>query len=163
MMYVLLVCEKHLKWTSFIGAVAYGCSLWFSRYDLWCDFMADAMLWVPLVVLGIQRVYQKPSRGGVLVIGLACTLISNFYFAFTSCIFYLLFVLVVNPIIIEKRKALRSLLRMLIHFVPWVVIAFGIAAVGFIPSVYAFFSSDRIGEPIHEAFFSRHRFSQNFG
>lgn len=85
----------------------------------------DALIFLPLIVLGIERLIKKKDFV-LYVVSLACCTMSNFYIGYMTCIFtffYFFYYYIAksadgenNPLG-EKRHFLRSLLRMLIFSV----------------------------------------------
>ncbi|RHB48943.1 YfhO family protein [Exiguobacterium sp. AM39-5BH] len=49
----------HVKtFHAFIGAVLYGASVMYIRHVTFWEFFADAFLWVPLLVIGLERIIR---------------------------------------------------------------------------------------------------------
>ena len=93
LMYGLLRYEGRKKYTSFIGAISYGLSIIFLRNALAFDYMTDAMIWLPLTILG-YRIWEKRKKNFVLILGITLTVLNSFYFGYMSLIFYCIFAIV---------------------------------------------------------------------
>ena len=123
-----------------LGASVYGLSSMYLRHAVYWEFFADAYLWLPLLVLGVEKVFRE-NRGGWFVFAIAVSMFDNFYFAYVNILlitFYLIVRLCIPLTANEtpKHLALRSL------FISGFLGA-GISAVSFIPAVYAFFNNHR--------------------
>jgi uncharacterized membrane protein YfhO len=126
-------------YSSLIGALLYVGPLFFLRYTLLNDFMTDAMVWLPLVILGLYR-YLTFNKFGLFVLAAFIMLISNFYFAYISTLFVGIFSLVW---LISSRQSFKEIFRKLVCIGIYYIIALGMAAITFLPSVYAFLHADR--------------------
>lgn len=91
-MYLLLRYEKRTKLSSFAAAIVYGGGIYYMWNSNFFDFMTDAYLWVPLMVLGF-RIYEKRRNFWPLVISASLAAINNYYFAYHTFIFFIVFVL----------------------------------------------------------------------
>ncbi|RFA32779.1 hypothetical protein CAI16_16910 [Virgibacillus dokdonensis] len=125
---------------AFTGAVVYGCSVMYMRHVVYWEFFADAFIWLPFIVLGLEKLIREGKQGW-LIFAMSTMLISNFYFAYIQFVFLILYVLgrwgmklTYNelPIIKQVKLLISSGL-----------ISFSISAVAFIPAVYGFFNNYR--------------------
>ncbi|MGN9160385.1 YfhO family protein [Clostridium sulfidigenes] len=143
LMYNLLRYENKKKYTSFIGAITYGVSMTFIRNAIAFDYMTDAMVWLPLTIWG-YKVWEKSKKNFLLILGIALTVLSNFYFGYMSLIFYCIYAIVFTngdgKSVIDKIK---SYFKKGFQFGAKITLSIGIAAVLFIPAVIAFMSADR--------------------
>ncbi|WP_100331240.1 YfhO family protein [Bacillus xiapuensis] len=130
---------------AFSGAVVYACSLMYFRHVVFWEFFADAMLWVPLLVLGTEKVIRE-GKPGWLIFTASIMLFSNFYFAYINVIFLIIYVIFrwLLPLSDEERGKAEQLKL----FITSGLISFCISAVGFIPAVYGFLNNYR---PDYEA------------
>ncbi|WP_343827387.1 GtrA family protein [Clostridium subterminale] len=142
-MYSLLRYENRKRYTSFIGAVSYGLSLIFIRNAIAFDYMTDAMVWLPLTILG-YKVWEKNQKNFLLILGITLTVLNNFYFGYMSLIFYCIYAIVFtsgegNSI----KEKVKSYFKKGFNFGMKIILSIGIAAFLFIPAVIAFMSADR--------------------
>lgn len=95
MMFLYRLCrqEKRTRIFAFLGAVMYGCSFWFIDNSFAFDFMTDAMLWPPLVVMAYNR-FRMKNKPLCLIIVAALAVANSFYFAYMLVLFLILFALV---------------------------------------------------------------------
>lgn len=143
LMYGLLRYEGRKKYTSFIGAISYGLSIIFLRNALAFDYMTDAMIWLPLTILG-YRIWEKRKKNFVLILGITLTVLNSFYFGYMSLIFYCIFAIVFtygegN----STKEKIKSYFKKGFQFGIKIILSIGIAAFLFIPTIIAFMGSDR--------------------
>lgn len=50
---------------AFAGAVLYGVSIIYFRHEVYWDFFTDSMVWLPLLVLGAEKIIREKSRRGL--------------------------------------------------------------------------------------------------
>ncbi|KAF5074889.1 Bacterial membrane protein YfhO [anaerobic digester metagenome] len=93
LMYGLLRYEKRSRGSSFAAALVYGGGIYYMWNANFFDFMTDAYLWVPLMVLG-YRIWERRRNFWPLVISAALAAINNYYFAYHTYLFFILFVLI---------------------------------------------------------------------
>ncbi|GGC78479.1 hypothetical protein GCM10007216_06220 [Thalassobacillus devorans] len=124
----------------FLGSAVYGLSVIYFRHATYWEFFADAMLWLPLLVLGVEKIIRE-GRSGWFIFAVAITMFDNFYFAYINLIFigvYFLFRLFQR---LEDREV--SLVRKVSLFITAGLIGAGISAVSFVPAVYSFLNNYR--------------------
>ncbi|WP_289889534.1 YfhO family protein [Virgibacillus pantothenticus] len=125
---------------AFTGAVVYGCSVMYMRHVVYWEFFADAFIWLPLVVLGLEKLIREGKQGW-LIFAMSATLISNFYFAYIQLIFLILYVLGRWVIPLTDNELPR--IKQFKLLVTSGLVSFCISAVAFIPAVYGFFNNYR--------------------
>ena len=78
---------------AFMGAAIYGLSSMYFRHAVYWEFYADAYLWLPLLILGIEKIFRE-GRPGWFMAAVAISMIDNFYFAYINLLLagiYILF------------------------------------------------------------------------
>ncbi|NBJ70720.1 MULTISPECIES: YfhO family protein [Clostridia] len=125
---------------AFTGAVIYGCSVMYMRHVVYWEFFADAFIWLPLVVLGLEKLIREGKQGW-LIFTMSAMLISNFYFSYIQLVFLILYVL--GRWIIPLTDNELSRIKQFKLLVSSGLISFCISAVSFIPAVYGFFNNYR--------------------
>ena len=140
-MYFFLKYDKEAEKTTWevIGSIIYSTGIWYLHYSLNFDYMTDAIVWLPIVCLGIKK-YRKKRQSGVLIFSFACMVANSFYFGYMSCLFIGTFVLVDC---FEKNITLKKYSQEVMKIVGILILGIGISAVGFLPAVQAFLRSDR--------------------
>ncbi len=147
-LYGLLKYEKKKTYTSLIGAAIYGGCISFIWSSLFFDFMADAYIWLPLTILG-WRIYEKTKKWYLFVISAALTVANSFYFGFVSFVFYIIFILVFFNIKGKNiREKIYCFFNNIFKYAVFAIMAIGLSAVAFIPSVLAFLKTDRFSNAV---------------
>ncbi|WP_371068455.1 YfhO family protein [Sediminibacillus sp. JSM 1682029] len=125
---------------SFIGAFLYGACVMYFRHVTYWEFFGDAFLWLPLLVLGVEKIMRE-QRPVWLIIAVAMSLFDNFYFAFINFCFIALYVCLRWAIrLTAEEPKLKKQIR---QFALSVILGFGIGSVGFFPAVWGFFHNYR--------------------
>lgn len=78
----LLLLKYHLnRVLAFAGSILYAWSTVYYYFTFTWSFFSDVMFYLPLALLGIERLFtqKKPT---VLIIAIAITITSNFYFTY---------------------------------------------------------------------------------
>ncbi|MTH54888.1 YfhO family protein [Bacillus mangrovi] len=146
-MFIMFILLKYLKRSyvaSVVGALMYGGSIFFLKHSLLWDFMVDSMVWLPLMILGFER-WLKEKKWGLFIAGLFFMLSTNFYFAFKSSVFLMIYAIFAF-LGTKQDFTVKSILRFFIGWGKFYLLAFGLAAAAFIPSIYALFHTDRGGK-----------------
>ncbi|UOQ93635.1 YfhO family protein [Halobacillus shinanisalinarum] len=125
---------------AFAGASVYGLSVIYFRHVTYWEFFADAMLWVPLLVLGVEKIIRE-ERSGLFIVAVAITLFNNFYFAYINLIFIGIYIGFRWMIRLQTNEISRW--NQLKLYAGSGLIGFGISAVAFIPAVYGYFHNHR--------------------
>ncbi|MGE6413459.1 YfhO family protein [Planococcus kocurii] len=128
------------KPAAFIGACLYGLSGMYFRHATYWEFFADAYLWLPLLLFGVEKIFREQKPGWFLV-AIAVSMIDNFYFAYINFLLtalYILFRLFI-PLSTNEQTKKKSIMSFLIAG----LIGAGISAVSFVPAVYAYLNNHR--------------------
>ncbi|MFC7063731.1 YfhO family protein [Halobacillus seohaensis] len=129
------------RWlAAFVGASVYSLSVIYYRHVTYWEFFADAMIWVPLLVLGIEKIMRE-AKVGWFIFAVALTLFNNFYFAYVSFIFILIYFAFRLMIRLDANEVSRW--RQFKLVVISGLTGSGISAVGFIPAIYSFLNNHR--------------------
>ncbi|UTH00982.1 YfhO family protein [Macrococcoides canis] len=91
-MYRLLIYFKLNVLASLTGTFLYGFSSIYYLYTFTWNFFSDVMFYLPLTILGMERLYRE-RKAGILVLGITLTLCSNFYFSYYQFIFIFIYFL----------------------------------------------------------------------
>ncbi|MDO7282301.1 YfhO family protein [Shouchella clausii] len=125
---------------AFLGAVFYGVSVMYFTHGIYWEFFADAFLWLPLLVLGVEKLIREENPFW-LIAAMSLSLINNFYFSYVHFIFLSVYALLRWLIRFpEDRLIINVQLR---YYVAIAVLSFFISAVAFIPAVSGFLSNYR--------------------
>lgn len=125
---------------AFLGSVFYGVSVMYFTHGIYWEFFADAFLWLPLLVLGVEKLIREENPFW-LIAAMSLSLVNNFYFSYLNFIFLSVYALLRWLIRFpEDRLSINTQLR---YYVPIAVLSFSISAVAFIPAVSGFLSNYR--------------------
>lgn len=125
---------------AFIGAVVYSTSIIYFRHVTYWEFFADAMIWLPLLLIGIEKIIRE-AKSSIFLSAVSISLFDNFYFAYVNLLLaglYILFRWLVPLFEGEtlKRKQIKQYLTSLI-------VSFCISGVSFFPAVYGYLNNYR--------------------
>lgn len=126
--------------TAFTGAAVYGLSVMYFRHVIFWEFFADAMLWIPLLVLGVEKIIRE-EKPFWFILTVSLMLISNFYFAYINLIFLMIFILFRWMIRLTEDE-LHKWKQLKLFFISG-LISFCISAVSFIPAIYGYINNHR--------------------
>ncbi|MFJ5966012.1 YfhO family protein [Bacillus sp. NPDC093026] len=121
------------------GAGIYGLSITYFRHQTFWEFFTDSMMWFPLLVLGVERIF-KTGRPAWFIVACSLMLINNFYFAYIHFIFLAIYL--VFRYLIKLRSEERGW-KVIWTLAFSTLLSFGISAAFFIPSVYGFLNNLR--------------------
>jgi uncharacterized membrane protein YfhO len=132
---------KRTYLSSLVGSLIYGGAVYFTFYSLRYDFMVDGMVWLPLLILGYERLLLEKKKG-LFLFTVFLVICSNFYLAFINSIFLGLYS-IFKYFVIREKYTLKSFLDHMIHFAGMYLIGFLLAAFAFLPAVYNYLNVDR--------------------
>lgn len=154
-MYLLIKREGKGRLAALTAGILYGCSFWYIDNSVAFDFMTDAMLWPPLLVMAFNR-WNRTGSWMPLCLVLALSIASNFYFGYIVCVFCILFALVFAYRRENGQKwaaFIRGYLRRLGVLALVAIGAILLSSIAFIPSVIALLSADRAQVPLQVGIF----------
>lgn len=156
LMLALMRQEGKRRTWAVLAAATYGCSAWYIDNSFAFDFMTDAMIWLPAIVMAFNVLkcnWHAPENAKrtfswiPLCLVMALCLANNFYFAYISLFFCIVFALIFayEPLAAAKSRkdALATWAKRIAALAGIVVVALGLAAVAFFPSVLTFLGADR--------------------
>lgn len=144
MMFVTTKYFKYMKIGSvpaFVGAVLYSTSVIYFRHVTYWEFFADAMLWLPILLYGVEKVIRE-QKAGWFVVALVLCLFNNFYFAYINILLASMYIICRWFIKLDEDET--TIFVQIKQYIVGGLIAFGISAVSFIPAVYGYFHNHRI-------------------
>ncbi|KAB2332144.1 YfhO family protein [Cytobacillus depressus] len=128
------------KVPAFTGAVVYGTSIIYFRHVTYWEFFADAMIWLPLLLIGVEKIIRE-RKAGWFILAVSISLFDNFYFSYVDFLlagFYILFRWMIRLRDIETSKWTQIKLYLLSG-----LSGIGISAVSFVPSVHGYLNNYR--------------------
>lgn len=125
--------------------VAYALSGWFLT-DFWNIMWCDAFVLLPLICLGLIRLFEE-GKYGLYIAALAAAIISNYYSGYMLCIFLTFFSVVVYfAFMPEERLGVGSFFASAGRFALGSLIAGSISAVTVIPTYLILQHSSATGD-----------------
>ncbi|WP_053219904.1 YfhO family protein [Virgibacillus senegalensis] len=127
---------------AFTGALLYAACVMYFRHVTYWEFFGDAFLWLPLLVLGVEKVIRE-QKPWWLITAMAVSLFDNFYFAFTNFCFIGMYagLRLFIRLTVEEAKPMIQLKQ----YAKAILLGFGIGSVGFVPAVWGLFHNFRPG------------------
>lgn len=123
------------------GAILYA----FANYGIFNmsrhPFFILAMIWFPLLCLGIEKILRNESST-LFTVAVALSAFSNFYFFYKLTILIFLYALI-RYFIVYKSVTSQSLFKLFIKATTAYLLGVMISAVLFLPVVYGFLNSSR--------------------
>lgn len=125
---------------AFVGAVIYGTSVIYFRHVQYWEFFADAMIMLPILLFGIEKIIRE-KKAGWFIAAVAINVFDNFYFAFVNFLLAAIYIIFrwINPLSSEEQKIDKQVKQYLLGGLS----GFGIGAVSFIPAVYGYLNNYR--------------------
>ena len=139
--YIHLRFRKRSTTASILGGLIYGGTVFFSLYSLRVDYMAEAFIWLPLMLLGYDR-YLKNGKFGLFVFSVFLVVVTNFYFAFVSSVFINIYAWF-RYFLDSRNYSIKNFILYYFRMVKFYLLGFGLAAFSFLPAVYSFLHADR--------------------
>ncbi len=128
------------KLPAFAGAALYGLSGMYFRHTVYWEFFADAYLWLPLLIFGVEKIFRERKPAWFLI-AVSISLIDNFYFAYINFILTAIYILARLFLPLAEKELSRW--RAIAIFFATGLLGFGISAISFIPAVYAYLNNHR--------------------
>ncbi|MFG6114895.1 YfhO family protein [Halobacillus sp. MO56] len=125
---------------SFIGATLYGTSTMYFRHVTYWEFFGDAFLWLPLLILGVEKIIREQKLGW-LIAATAISFFDNFYFAYINGIFTGMYIIArwIFPLVTKETPKWKQLK----YYIGSVMLGLGIGSVGLVPAVWGFMQNIR--------------------
>ncbi|MFW3497544.1 YfhO family protein [Aerococcus viridans] len=128
------------KSVSLFAATFYAFSSIYFRHAVLWEFFTDAMLWLPIILIGIEHIFNG-KKGWIFSLGVALTLFNNGYFAFANLLISGCYILA--RLFIRFNDEEITLTEKIKNAVLYGVIGIGISALGFLPFVKGFLDNSR--------------------
>lgn len=129
------------KWLSLIMAFLFVMSPLYYRFTVYWPFFSDVFIWMPLLLLSIERVLQK-RKFGLFIVTVTLLLINNFYFAYYLCLIGAGYILI--RIILRHPKDMISRGKALLLLVISALLALGNSLFIFFHGAQSFLNNRRI-------------------
>lgn len=120
---------------SYVGAAVYAINPFFFRHEVYWDILTDIMFWIPLLLLGIEKIVRRES-GLLFAIAVAAVMISNFYLAYITLFIGGIYAVVrLFYSLSENEQTKRGQLG---RYVMFGGIGAGISVFAFLPAAHSF-------------------------
>lgn len=129
------------KLPAFVGAVLYGTSVIYFRHVTFWEFFADAMLWLPILLYGVEKIIRE-GKSSWFIFAIALCLVNNFYFAYINILLATIYI--VFRWFFSLQDGETKIIIQIKKYILGGIIGFGISAVSFIPAVYGYLNNHRI-------------------
>lgn len=143
-MYCTYLYSKYLSrntWISLIMAFLFVMSPLYYRFTVYWPFFSDVFIWLPLLLLSIERVLQK-QKLGLFIVTVTLIMINNFYFAYYLCLIGAGYILI--RIIFRHSKDIISRGKAIILFVISAILGLGNSLFMFFHGVQSFLNNRRV-------------------
>lgn len=122
-----------------IGATIYSTTImYFRNVALW-EFFSDAMIWLPIILYGIEMIFRDKETKYIFSIGVGLTVFNNGYFAYINLLFCFAYIIFRYFSLVEIRKAIP----IFSNLAKYGIIGFLIGLPGFIPFLLGFIDTNR--------------------
>ena len=139
--YAFMKQLKRSTISSLIGAFIYIGSTYLIRRSFTDDFMADAFVYLPLVMIGMERLFQK-GRPTLLIVSVFIMVQSSFYFGYITTIYLIIYTLV-SFFTRFKEDVWISKWTNGLKVAGYYILGLLLASYSFIPAIYQFLNAYR--------------------
>ncbi len=142
-MYVTYAYLRYIKvnhLSAILGAFLFLTSAIYFRFTLYWSFFSDVFIFLPMLLLGIER-YIQQGKKGVFITAAALTFINNFYFSYYQVLFGVVYFLIRH--IFRAPDDQTSRLHQWTGFIVMSVLGLGISMFSFFYGVKGFLQNDR--------------------
>ncbi|MEH7123672.1 YfhO family protein [Bacillus sp. JJ1773] len=128
------------KVPAFTGAAVYGTSIIYFRHVTYWEFFADAMMWLPLLLIGVEKIIRE-GKAGWFILAVSISLFDNFYFSYVNFLLAGIYILF-RWLIRLSDKETSKLTQIKLYLISGLS-GFGISAGSFVPAVYGYLNNYR--------------------
>ncbi|SFX20014.1 Uncharacterized membrane protein YfhO [Thermoactinomyces sp. DSM 45891] len=140
-MYHLLRYNKRTKLSSVVGSLIYCGSIYIMDNSLRFDFMMDGLIWLPLLILGFERMIDQQKKG--MFVGLVFLIVcSNFYLAFGSTVFLYLYA-ALKYFLSRETYRFVDFIKYYLQITVWYIVGVLLSAFSFWTVIGAYLQLDR--------------------
>ncbi|QTD39716.1 YfhO family protein [Sporosarcina sp. Te-1] len=123
-----------------VAATLYGTCVMYFRHVTYWEFFADAMLFLPLLLIGVESI-MRDGKARWFIAAVALNMIDNFYFAYVNFLITGIYIVFrwLFPLFLEETKKGKQIQLFLFGGLAGA----GLSAPFFIPSVYGYLNNYR--------------------
>ncbi|MDQ0416033.1 putative membrane protein YfhO [Croceifilum oryzae] len=159
-MYHYLRYLKRTQLSSIVGSLIYGGSIYLVFNSLRFDFMADGMVWLPLLILGFERMIDHKKKG-LFVAMVFLIVCSNFYLAFISTVFLYLYA-GLKYFLIRDKFQFVDFIKYYLRITLWYIVGVLLSLFALLPAIGAYLKVDRFYYDLHIPLFFEKSFYKEF-
>ena len=126
---------------AFFGATFYAVSVIYFRHVIFWEFFADAMIWLPILILGAEKIINNES-GTIFSIGVFLAMFNNGYFAYKSFLFLIVYIVIRALVKLNKNEI--SIIKQIQRYFIYGIIGTFLALPGFVPFVMGYLNTSRL-------------------
>ncbi|WJY27261.1 YfhO family protein [Sporosarcina trichiuri] len=125
---------------AYLGAVLYSVSILYFRHVVYWEFFADAMLFLPLLLIGAERI-MRAGKPAVFIIAVTLSMADNFYFAYINFLVTFIYIVFrwILPITDQEVKKRRQILQFIAGGLAGALMSLPF----FVPAVYGYLNNLR--------------------
>ena len=141
--FLTYACFRYMKLSrvpALTGALLYATCVMYFRHAAFWEFFADAFIWLPLLVYGVEKIIRE-KKPLLFIFALAATVFSNFYFSYIVLIFIGIYILA--RWLIRLGPGETKIGKQILYFGGSSLLGFGIGLTGFFAGVYGYFNNYR--------------------
>lgn len=145
---ILIITTKYIEVfevkrpVALLGASFYAFSnIYFRHVVLW-EFFADAMIWLPIILYGVEKIIRG-HKGTIFSVGLALTLFNNGYFAYVNLLITVVYILLRMVFKLANSKEI-PLSKQIKRYLVYGLAGIGIGMPGFIMFIKGFLQTSRL-------------------
>ncbi|WP_336824591.1 YfhO family protein [Sporosarcina sp. USHLN248] len=126
--------------SAFVAATVYGTSIMYFRHVTYWEFFADAMLFLPLLLIGVEAII-KDGKVSWFIFAVAINMIDNFYFAYVNFLIAFIYILFrwLFPLFLEEVEKRRQIKLFLLGGITGALLSTPF----FIPAAYGYLNNYR--------------------
>ncbi|SFX20035.1 Uncharacterized membrane protein YfhO [Thermoactinomyces sp. DSM 45891] len=140
-MYHYLRYLKRTQLGSIVGSLIYGGSIYLAFNSLRYDFMSDGMVWLPLLILGFERMVDHKKKG-LFVAMVFLIVCSNFYLAFISTVFLYLYA-GLKYFLIRDKFQFADFIKYYLRITLWYIVGVLLSLFSLLPVIGTYLNVDR--------------------
>nr|WP_165873809.1 YfhO family protein [Baia soyae] len=159
-MYHYLRYLKRTQLSSIVGTLIYGGSIYLIFNSLRFDFMADGMVWLPLLILGFERMIDHKKKG-LFVAMVFLIVCSNFYLAFISTVFLYLYAGLKYSLIRDTFQFV-DFIKYYLRITLWYIVGVLLSLFALLPAIGAYLNVDRFYYKLEIPLFFEKSFYKEF-
>lgn len=125
---------------AYVAAIFYAVSPFFFRHELYWDILTDEMFWLPLSLLGIEKIIRRESST-LFTLAVAAVMISNFYLAYMTLLIGGIYIVIRLFYRLSEYEQTKK--GQLFRYIGFGLLGAGMSLFAFIPAAQSFLNNVR--------------------